>query len=304
MAYHPFRHLGLKALSVAIAVLLWLSVSGEQIVERSLRIPLELQNAPERLELVGDLPPATVDARVRGTSGVLSHLSAGDVVAVLDLSTARAGRRYFQLSVEDVRAPFGIEVTQVSPPTVELQFDLVVTRQVKVVPTIEGNPASGYMVDAYSCQPESVDVVGPESTLREVTRVSTDPISVAGATQPMRESVTLGVAGQGVRLKTPGKAMVSIDIRPVPVERLIENVAVHIHNLPARLRGEVTPRVVAVTVRGSKDTIDPLSPEAFNAFVDLAGRVPGRYNLQVHVEPPQNVEILRIEPATAVIRVR
>ncbi len=49
MRYHPFRNLGLKALSVAIALLLWLSVSGEQIVERSLRVPLELQNIPDKL---------------------------------------------------------------------------------------------------------------------------------------------------------------------------------------------------------------------------------------------------------------
>ena len=83
MAYNPFRHFWLKAVSVGIAVLLWMAVGGEKIVERSLRAPLELQNESEALEIVGDVPSA-VDVRVRGSASALGRLVPGDVVAVLD----------------------------------------------------------------------------------------------------------------------------------------------------------------------------------------------------------------------------
>ena len=53
---HPFRHLGLKTLAILLAALLWLTVSGEHIVERSLRVPLEFRNIPEALEIVGSAP--------------------------------------------------------------------------------------------------------------------------------------------------------------------------------------------------------------------------------------------------------
>ena len=46
MAFRPFQHLGLKLLSLVVAIFLWYAVSGEQVVERSLRAPLELQNIP------------------------------------------------------------------------------------------------------------------------------------------------------------------------------------------------------------------------------------------------------------------
>ena len=36
MAYHPFRHLGLKFVALALATLLWLTVAGEHVVERNL----------------------------------------------------------------------------------------------------------------------------------------------------------------------------------------------------------------------------------------------------------------------------
>src|ERR687898_597149 len=122
MAYHPFRHLGLKMLALALATLLWLTVAGEHIVERSLRVPLEFRNIPAELEIVGD-PPATVDIRLRGSSSLLSRIQPGEVVAVLDLTTARAGSRLFHLRQDEVRAPFGVEVAQVVPSTLALSLE-------------------------------------------------------------------------------------------------------------------------------------------------------------------------------------
>ena len=44
MNYHPFRNLGLKLLALGMAVLLWLSVAGEPVVERGLQVPLGFEN--------------------------------------------------------------------------------------------------------------------------------------------------------------------------------------------------------------------------------------------------------------------
>jgi YbbR domain-containing protein len=303
MIYHPFRHLGLKAVAVAIALLLWLSVSGEQIVERSLGVPLELQNPPDKLELV-DNPPQTVSVRVRGSSGLLSHLSGGDVVAVLDLSSARPGRMLMPLTPDGVRGPSGVEIVQVSPSTVSLQFERSVTRPVHVVPSIEGEPAAGYAVEGFTCEPTSAEVVGAATTVRQLDKVSTDPVSVAGAKGPVRQAVTMGVTIPGLRLKTPGKAVVTVNIRPEPEERTIRDVPIRLRNLSPRLVGQLAPASVTITIRGPREVVESMGSEAFAASVDLAGSARGRYNLQVHVEPLQGIEILHVEPATVVARVR
>ena len=75
----PFRHFGLKLLSLALALLLWMVVAGEEIVERGLRVPLELQQMPSGVEVLGDIP-TTVDVRVRGGSGTLSRVGLGTFV--------------------------------------------------------------------------------------------------------------------------------------------------------------------------------------------------------------------------------
>src|SRR5947208_8118774 len=127
----PFRHFGLKLLAFGLAVSLWMVVAGEETVERGMRVPLELQQFPTGLELQGE-PPSTVDVRVRGASGALGRLSASDAVAVLDLRGARAGRRLFRVTPEQVRVPFGIEVVQVTPATVALVFENSASRSVPI----------------------------------------------------------------------------------------------------------------------------------------------------------------------------
>ena len=73
MALSPFRNIGLKFLSICIAALLWLVVAGDRVVERSVRMPIEFQNLPQGLEIVGN-PPDDVDVRLRGSSGALGRL--------------------------------------------------------------------------------------------------------------------------------------------------------------------------------------------------------------------------------------
>jgi hypothetical protein len=118
----PFRHLGLKVLALALALILWMLVSGEETVDRGLRVPLEMQQFPPGLQLKGELP-STLDVRVRGASGVLGRLAPGDVVAVLDVGDAREGRQLFQLTPARVRVPFGVEVMQVTPDTIAMVFE-------------------------------------------------------------------------------------------------------------------------------------------------------------------------------------
>jgi len=213
MAIPFFRNLALKFVSVVLAALLWLIVSGEQTVERALRIPLELTNIPSQLELVGE-PPAVVDVRIRGSSGVLSRVAAGELAAVLDVRTARAGERLFHLTGTEVRAPFGVDVVQVTPSSLALFFENSASKFVAVLPEVEGQPADGFVVAKVTSEPSRVEVVGPASALRGLTNAVTEAVSVAGANGTVIEVVTLGLTDPAVRLRGPQTARVSVTIVP------------------------------------------------------------------------------------------
>jgi len=296
MPYHPFRHLGLKFVSLCLAVLLWLAVARQPVVDRSLRVPLQFQNIPEQMEIVGE--------PLRGSASIVSRLEAGAVAAVLDLGAARSGLRLFHLAPADVRVPFGVVVEQLVPATVSLEFERSLTRVVPVVPQIDGEPARGYILGPVTADPATVEVRGPESHVRRLTEATTEPVSVARATQTVRDVVTVGLSDSAVRLGTASSATVTAIVTAAPVERTLRDVPVRPMNLAARRRAEMSPVAVSLAVKGTRERVEGIQPGLVNVFVDLAGLGPGRYNLPVRTEPPEDVRLSHVEPPTIQVRIK
>ncbi len=303
MVYHPFRHLGLKVLAIALASLLWLTVAGEHVVERSLRVPVEFRNIPPQLEIVGD-PPGSVDVRLRGSSALLSRVDPGEIVAVLDLAAARPGSRLFHLRNDEVRAPYGVEVAQVVPGTLAIELEKSDRRTVPVVPAIEGQPAPGFVRGRVTSDPPTVEVVGPESRVRELAGATTEPVSIAGARAPVRDRVTVGVPDSAVRLLQAQTASVLVEIMPAPVELVIDDVPVRWHNLASGLRAQVKPTLTQVTVRGQRNALGDVTVDTIQAYVDLAGLGPGRYNLRIQVEPSDTFGVTDLKPTVVNVTIR
>lgn len=303
MAYHPFRNLGLKTLAVAAATLLWLSVSSDPLVERSLRVPLEFQNVPANLEIVGDVP-ATVDVRVRGTARQVGAIEPGQGVAVLDLKGARSGARLFNLLNDDVRLPFGVQVVQVNPSTVSLSIERTGAKRVPVVPVVTGEPPEGYSRGPATVDPAEVEVVGPESRLLKLAAATTDSVSIADQRQTVRDRVTVGVNDPTLRLRTPVTAVVTVEVVQATIERSIEGVPLRFANLGAGHRAVALPPRVAVVVRGGRDMLADLDAEGIEVTVDCAGLSPGRYTLPVRFATPDRFTIVSTDPARVTVRVR
>ncbi|MGH9256057.1 MAG: CdaR family protein [Vicinamibacterales bacterium] len=299
MALPGFRHLGLKLLSIVLAALIWLIVSGEQIVERTLRIPLEFTNLAPELELVGDTPNL-VDVRVRGSSGALSRVAAGELVAVLDLRSARSGRRLFHLTGDDVRSPFGVEVVQIAPSNISVVLEKSVSKTVPVVPELDGDPRDGYVVGTVTADPATVEVAGPASAVERLTLAITEPVSVAGAAETITETVNVGVPDPTVRLISPASARVTISVTPAPVEWAVAGI-------PVRPRtgnsADISPAQVTVFVRGPREARNWNATE-FGATVDIEGLRAGTFLLPVRVTSPSRVGVINVEPPTVRVRVK
>jgi YbbR domain-containing protein len=294
------RHVGLKVVSILLAVLLWVLVSGEQTVERALRVPLEFTNLPQQLELVGE-PPAVVDVRLRGSSGTMSRIAAGELAAVLDVRSARAGQRLFHLTTGDVRAPFGVEVVQVAPASVPLTFEESLAKTVPVTVRLDGEPAPGFVVSGVTVEPATVVVEGPASALTDLREAITEPVLITGVSESMTDSVTIGVADPVVRLRDTQNARVSVKITGAPEEWAVDAIAVHVRN--ASRAATVSPTTVAVRVRGPRDS-NNVQASSFTASVDVSGLDKGRHVRPVRIDAPPGLGLLRVDPAEVAVTIR
>lgn len=290
-------------MAVALATLLWLIVAGDHLVERSMRVPLEFRNIPPALEIVGE-PPTSVDVRLRGSSAILSRLEPREIVAVLDLGSARPGSRMFHLRNDEVRTPYGVEVAQVVPGTLALEMEKSARRTLPIVPALDGQPAPGFVLGRVASEPDAVEVAGPESHLRRLTSATTEPVDVSGAQSRVSDVVTVGVADSAVRLVKAQTARVTIEILPAPRERTLAGVPIRYRNLGQGLNAQVTPNLARVDVRGDREPIQALRAGDLEAFVELAGLGPGRYNLRVQVDPSQRFGVRSIEPAVVDVTIK
>ena len=250
-----------------------------------------------------ELPDESVDVRIRGTADALSRIAPGDLVASVDLSSAQPGRRLFHLSPERVKAPFAVTVMQVTPSSVAFRFEPSATRIVPVTPSIEGEPAPGFIVGKIAADPPTVEVVGPESILRRVTEAITEPLWVGSARSEVRSTVIMGVADEGVRIKNARTAVISVAIVPAPAQKQLTNVPVRARNLANGLSAKIAPPSVKVRVRGTEEAIAKIRDTSIVAYVDLGGIAEGDYGLPVRLERAADVGIDQLDPTTVSIHV-
>src|SRR5437868_7134986 len=160
----------LKIVSLVLATMLWMAVANEASSEIGLDVPLEYRNIPGQLEITGDMTN-TVQVRLRGSSNVIKGLTAKDVATTIDLGKMTTGEKIAALSPLNVQAPFGAEVIRVNPSSVRFSLERTITKTVPIVPTIVGQPTTGYEVGRVLISPSTVQVEGPESRVNSLASI-------------------------------------------------------------------------------------------------------------------------------------
>ena len=175
------HNLGLKLISLALAVSLWLAVSRDPIAEVALEIPIEFHNIPQNLDISSEsIPQAQI--RLRGPQRMVRALKASDVYADIDLTNLRPGERTFDLTASEIHIPSGLQVVQVIPSQLHLSFDAHLTRDVEVRPRVVGTFAQGYRIKDILVEPPKVVIGGPRKRVEAVEAAITDPLDVSGTT--------------------------------------------------------------------------------------------------------------------------
>lgn len=170
---------GLKLISLALAIGLWMVVARDPIAEVETRVPLEFHNLPDNMEI--DSANATdVRIRVRGPARVIHTLQPEDVRAEINLGNVRPGERTFDLSNRQIHLPQGLEVVQIIPGQFHLSFDERATRNIEIRPRVIGTFATGMHVTQVIADPSTITITGPRHGVEAVDAATTDPVDASG----------------------------------------------------------------------------------------------------------------------------
>jgi YbbR domain-containing protein len=253
----------LKLLSLAIAVVLWLLVTGQnQPVTAHVNVQLNFIRPPS-LEISND-PPRTVDVMLTGSRNKLDDLTSLDLVATVDISDQRAGERVLRLADKaQISLPQGVKVDGFQPSAVPVRLEAIVERQVAIEPKLEGKPADGYEV--YSVRPNkgSVTLRGPESRVAALPRVPTESVWISGHKESFTATnVAVDVPDPKVDVVDP-VVNVDVEIGEHRAEKTFSGIAAS-----AGDGRRVQPASASITLLGPASMLNSLKPEELKIVVD------------------------------------
>lgn len=204
-------NLGLKLLAVVLAICLWAVVVGEQKVEVTMNLPLEIKGLPREMVMVNE-PTDLLEVRVRGPKTLVSTLSPSEIVLEGLARNFVEGENFIALRPEMVHVPRGIEVVNITPYRVRVVLDAIVEREVEVSPRVEGTPPKGYIVKLVTTSPPRIRMTGPRGDLRRLTRIYTVPINVDGHSASFSTRAMLEPVGRQVRALDNTPIIVAVEI--------------------------------------------------------------------------------------------
>ena len=283
----------LKLLSLAIAVVLWLLVTGQnQPVTAHVNVQLNFIRPPA-LEISND-PPRTVDVMLTGSRSKLDDLTSLDLVATVDISDQRAGERVLRLADKaQLSLPQGVKVDGFQPSAIPVRLETIIERQVPIDPKLEGKPADGY--DVYSVRPsrETVTLRGPESRVAALPRVPTESVWVSGHKEGFTATnVAVDVQDPKVDVLDP-VVNVEVEIGEHRAEKSFSGIAAS-----GTDGARVQPSSASVTLLGPASLLDSLKPEELKVVVD------GTSGPRIDLPPALNgkISLKSIQPSRFIIR--
>lgn len=287
------ENLGLKLIAMTFALGLFAyQHSREDQQQRTIPVGVVLRLPPDsaKRELMSPIP-ASVHVTVRGGARSIDRMIASGIAPVeLDLRDGNTDRVSFEAEMFTV--PLDVEVGIIDPPSIELDWQPVITRSIPVQAAITGKTAEHFVVKGdLKVDPTHVTVEGPAALVEVMQFARLSAFDVSGLTEgEYRRRIAIDDPPHRVRYvdpKSPRPAVTVVIARRVS-EQLFSNRPVEVIGVA---NGKANPRTVDVTVIGPPEVIRSLKPEQVVPRVDLTAAKDINLAEQKHGSATLTVEI-------------
>jgi YbbR domain-containing protein len=201
----------LKLLALAISLILWLAVTGQNkpVTLRVSGVQLSFLR-PEKMEISNE-PPSTVDVILTGSKDKLDRIGPRDLMATVDLSDQKAGERVVKLTLDRVKVDLqeDIKIEAFHPAAISIRLEPIVETLVDVEVKLEGKLPEGYEVRSVSVNPVKVRLRGPTDRISALHKAMTETVWLDGKKESFNLShVGINIADPKIDVLDP-----AVDIR-------------------------------------------------------------------------------------------
>jgi hypothetical protein len=293
-------NVGLKILSLSLALLLWSFVHGAKVVEREYTIPIRYVNLADSLMFVGK-PPEQMRVLLSGPAQdlLLRLRFMRNVAADIDLSGATVQLDRVAPSISDITAPQNQRVSVVrilSPSVIAFRLAVRGERRVPVLVATQGIPEGYCIADSPSVVPTQIECTGPKTLVAQIEHIRTLPVKLPERRGRVSHDVELVYDREHLQC-TPERVQISLTLERLSARELLGTPLVIVPPASADLWVAADLGTATLTLAGPEPRIEALTLEEVGLFLDASQLEPGRHDsVRVIARFPDWAQLIHLEP--------
>lgn len=166
------NNLGLKVLSLFLAILLWFYIQGRDISEMSVKYGIIYNNLSENF-YIENTSTNEVNVWIKGPNNLLKRYGKNDGKIEINLKNYTEGKHTIDVKEDMLRLTAGLEIVKISPNKITLTIDRYVEKKVKVIPQYSG-------VRKVIVEPPMVKIKGDRRTIFNTNAIFTEEFDAKG----------------------------------------------------------------------------------------------------------------------------
>jgi YbbR domain-containing protein len=187
---------------------------------------------------------------------------------------------------------------ELEPATVTVEIDVravETSKTVAVRPDVTGSVAAGFEVSSLTAEPSVVTIFGMPDELASVQQVSTEPVSIAGLSEPTTLEAELDLPA-GTRLSGGGGTVtVNVDVQAAIATRTFL-LGVACQGADEGVACLPQQDQVAAVLRGPAAVLAAIDAGDLTAVLDVSGLDPGEHQVQPELDAPNGIQVVSISP--------
>ena len=255
-----------KIVCVLLSVILWAIISSTNIGEIKFKIPITFSNLPETL-IASRISARFVTVTLSGKKDNLKNVNVKSIKAMVDLGQPEIGvNKNYPIEIVKEEIPENIDLN-LSPKDINLVAERKIFKKVKVKANIADNVKSGYVLGRIQIFPESINISGPESLVRNIDIIQTDRIPITNKTIKIIRDVLIDI--KDIPDITTDISKVRVTIPIIDAVNLSEyKKKIILKNTNERYKYILSQEEVSVYLQSDNPNVKP-SADDLDIFVDL-----------------------------------
>lgn len=293
-----FSNFGYKISSLLLAIIIWGIIQGEQVLEITREITISVRT-PEGMIIRG--PETRVrGAIIKGPRVLMLEIPDRIEASVTIPKNITGGYRIrlTKLHFEEIDDRLNLTIDD---PYLDFFVDHKMTRTVPIKELLVGVPADGHIITKVSSNPKYVRVTGLKSEVLKLKNLPTEPIDISGIKKSFQTDINL--------IPQPGKkftysestAKISIEVGEQKINKIYSRIPLEI--VGSEYISSTKPVFVSVTIQGTPATIKDIKKSDLQAFIEVTGLKPGKYQKDIKVKIPSNTALIETSPEQASVAV-